>query len=302
MLKQFIIPFLPYIPEPIMWLFARRYIAGKNMEDAIGVAKELNKKNINITIDLLGEFIQEINDCIPYLNEYLALMERMKAEGIYGGVSIKPTMFGLLLDREQCYHNIKKIVKKAVELDMFVRLDMEDSKCVDLELNLFHRLFLEFPNHIGIVFQAYLRRTLKDIEELSKRCDPVQDINIRLCKGIYIESKKISFKDPDEINEHYMEDLQSIFKTNLYAAIATHDDYIVNTAQTLIKKLHIPESRYEFQMLYGVRDELRDTLAQQSCNLRVYIPYGKSWKNYSIRRFKENPQFLSLVLRQIFHF
>lgn len=302
MLSKILLKILPFIPESIMWNFAKNYIAGKTMQEAIKTAKSLNNRNISVTIDFLGELNYHIDACTPYLNEYMKLLNDIHKEGIDGGVSLKPSMFGILTDKNICYRYIRKIVKEAAGLGLFVRLDMEDSKCVDLEIELFHRLFLEFPEHIGIVFQAYLKRTFNDIQELFKRYGSSSHLNIRLCKGIYIESPSISYKIPEEINEQYVKDLQSIFKNNVYVGIATHNDYLVNEAKRLIKNFNIPQNRYEFQMLYGVRNELRDQLVREQLNLRVYIPYGKSWKSYSIRRFNENPDFLSLILKQVFPF
>lgn len=299
MLNKILLYILPYIPESLIWIFAKSYIAGKEMMDAIKVSQELNKKNISVTIDFIGEFITQLKEAEPNIVEYISLIKTLKKYNIRGGISIKPSMFGLLLDEKQCYINVKKIVKTAAELDVFVRLDMEDSKCVDLEIELYKKLLFEFPNNIGLVFQAYLKRTFNDIQNLIKSIPKNQRLNIRLCKGIYIESPEVSYKKYEEINEHYLENLQLLLKDNIFTAVASHDDFIINRSKRILKTMKTPDTQYEYQMLYGVRNELRDQLASENYKIRVYIPYGTQWKSYSIRRFKENPQFLSFMMKQL---
>jgi proline dehydrogenase len=209
-------------------------------------------------------------------------------------------MFGLLIDKQKCYEYLHDVVKKAAEKNNFIRIDMEDSQCVDAELEIFKKLHKEFPRHVGIVLQAYLKRTIDDLISFTCLGDKASSFNFRLCKGIYIEPPQIAFKDPQEIRDHYLEDLKFMLGNNMYAGIATHDKYLVNKAVELLKKYHTSKDRYEFQMLYGVTPDLCQSIVEQGHHMRVYVPFGKDWFNYSTRRLKENPGIASLIIKALF--
>lgn len=291
---------LPYLPKKLIWVFSKRYIAGETIDDGLRVAKDLNDKRIEVTVDLLGEFITNLQQAEENKNKYLEIIERFTEEKIIGHFSLKPSMFGLLIDPDVCYRHLREIIGKAAEKGSFVRIDMEDSQCVDLETNLFRQLKQEFPGHVGLVLQAYLRRTLNDLTDMSKLPQNSHPLNFRLCKGIYIEPQQIAFKGYQEIRDHYLEDLEYMLTHQMYAAIATHDKYLIEKARQLIEKHRIPKERYEFQMLYGVTPDLRDSLVREGYKMRVYVPFGNEWFNYSTRRLKENPKIASHIIKALF--
>jgi len=300
MINKMIAAMLPYMPKNFVWIFSKRYIAGKKIEDAIRVSKELNGQGIIITVDLLGEFITKLSEAERNKVEYLNIIDTFVKEKIDGNFSLKPTMFGLLIDKDVCYKNIREIVQKAASYNNFVRIDMEDSQCVDLEIDLFRKLKAEFPENVGLVFQAYLKRTLKDIEDLLDLHSKENPVNYRLCKGIYVEPAEIAYKKYEEINRHFLEDLDFIFKHGIYPGIATHDKPIIEGAYKLIEKYKVPKSMYEFQMLYGVTPELRKSIVEKGHKMRVYVPFGDQWFAYSTRRLKENPKMAMLIIKALF--
>ncbi|MBC8315875.1 MAG: proline dehydrogenase family protein [Bacteroidales bacterium] len=300
MFNKLISQLLPFMPRKLVWLFSRKYIAGETIDDAIRACREMNTGGMMITIDLLGEFITKLEEATAYKDTYLEIIERVEAEKIDGNYSLKPTMFGLLIDEEVCYQNIREIVTKAASYNKFVRVDMEDSQCTDPEIHLFRRLKNEFPKNVGLVFQAYLKRTLKDIQDLKDIHSSEVPLNFRLCKGIYVEPEAIAYKKHDEINEHFLKDLDYIFREKIYPGIATHDKFLVTGAYELIEKHQVPKDKYEFQMLYGVTPELRRSIVKKGYPMRVYIPFGKDWFGYSTRRLKENPKMASHIIKAIF--
>ena len=300
MFNRMIAGMLPYMPKSFVWIFSKRYIAGKKIEDAIRVSKELNKQKIKVTIDLLGEFITKLEEAEANKVEYLNIIDSIVKEEIDGNFSLKPTMFGLLIDKEICYQNIREIVVKAASYNSFVRIDMEDSQCVDLEIELYRKLKAEFPKNVGLVVQAYLKRTLKDLGNMMDIHSKEIPLNYRLCKGIYVEPAEIAFKKYLEINEHFLEDLEFMFKNGVYPGIATHDKPLVDGAYQLIEKHNIPKNMYEFQMLYGVTPELRKSIVDKGHTMRVYVPFGEQWFAYSTRRLKENPKMAWLIIKALF--
>lgn len=291
---------LPYMPKSFVWAFSKRYIAGTTIDDAIRASKNLNRQGIMVTIDLLGEFITNLDQAQENKEKYIEIIETVEKHDIDGNYSLKPTMFGLLIDKEVCYQNIREIVKKAAEYDNFVRVDMEDSQCTDLEIEMFRKLKKEFPKHVGLVFQSYLKRTHDDIENLMDIHSDSNPINYRLCKGIYVEPEEIAFKKYEEINQHFLEDLELIFKEKMYPGIATHDKPLVDGSYKLIDKYNVPKEQYEFQMLYGVTPELRKSIVQKGHRMRVYVPFGKDWFAYSTRRLKENPKMATHIMKALF--
>jgi proline dehydrogenase len=289
------------MPKKLVWLFSKRYIAGETIADAVKESKKLNDQGIKVTVDLLGEFIKNLDQATENKEAYLEIIETFEANKIDGNYSVKPTFFGLLLDEEICYQNIRTVVAKAAEYNNFIRIDMEDSPCVDKEIRIFRRLKAEFPQNVGLVVQAYLKRTLDDLKNMMDMQNGVSKLNYRLCKGIYVEPEEIAYKKYEEINEHFLEDLDFMFKNNVYPGIATHDKPLVDGAYKLIEKYNIPKDKYEFQMLYGVTPELRQSILDKGHTMRVYVPFGKDWFGYSTRRLKENPKMASLIIKALFN-
>jgi proline dehydrogenase len=299
MLNKIIAAILPYMPQSFVWIFSKRYVAGKTLNEAINVCKELNAKGILTTLDVLGEFIKNLDEAQQNKLEYLKVIEVAEANKINGNYSLKPSMFGLLLDEQKCYEHIREIVKKASEYGNFVRIDMEDSQCTDMEIELFRKLKSEFSGNVGLVLQAYLHRTMNDIKEMLDMNDEKHPLNYRICKGIYVEHKKIAYKIYDEINEHFLDDIEYAFNNKIYVGIASHDKPIIEGAYKLIEKYNVPKSMYEFQMLYGVTPELRQSIVDKGHKMRVYVPYGIKWFAYSTRRLKENPKMAGMILKAL---
>lgn len=301
MFNKFIASILPFFPKKVIWIFSKNYISGETIEDAIRVSKEFNSKNIKVTLDILGEFITTPEEAEENKNEYLDLIEVAHKNKIDGNFSVKPTSFGLLLDKELCYNHIRDIVAKAASYNSFIRIDMEDSPSTDDEIALFRRIKEEYPANAGLVIQAYLKRTLNDIKKMSDLNTPSIPLSFRLCKGIYIEPEKIAYKKYEEINFHYLEDLEFMFINKIHVGIATHDKHLIEGAFRLIKKYNVPKNMYEFQMLYGVTPKLRDSILKDGHTMRIYVPYGKKWFNYSTRRLKENPKIASHIMKAVFY-
>ena len=291
---------LPYLPKKLIWVFSKRYIAGETVNDAIRVARDLNHKGVKVTLDILGEFIKTLEEAEKNKQEYLSLIDIIQKEKIDGNYSVKPTMFGLLIDKEVCYQHLREIVAKAASYNSFIRIDMEDSSCTDLEIELYRRLKSVYPKNVGLVVQAYLKRTLDDLKKLLDLNSKEIPMNYRLCKGIYVEPAEIAFKKYEEVNQHYLEDLEFMFQNGIYACIATHDKPLVEGAYKLIEKYKVPSNMLEFQMLYGVTPELRDSIVGKGYTMRVYVPFGKQWFGYSTRRLKENPKMTSHIIKALF--
>ena len=300
MLNKLIANILPHIPKKLVWLFSKRYIAGESIEEGLLASKLLNENRIEITIDLLGEFIESIDEAEDNKNKYLEIITRFLDDNVKGNFSLKPTMFGLLIDKEICYNYIREIVALAAERNSFVRVDMEDSQCVDMEIDIFRRLKLEFPANVGLVVQAYMRRTLSDLEALNDLNSKENPLNFRLCKGIYVEPENVAFQGFEEVQQNFLTDLEFMFKNKMYVGIATHDKFLVNESYKLIEKYNVPKSMYEFQMLFGVTPDLRKSILDKGHLMRVYVPYGRHWFGYSTRRLKENPKMATEIIKALF--
>jgi len=299
-INRIIASILPYMPKRMIWIFSKKYIAGEYITDAFRESEKLNMEGSSVTIDILGENISQLSEADIFKIQYIDVIEQFSARKINGNFSVKPSMFGLLLDKEVCYNNIRDIVGVADKCDSFIRIDMEDSTCTEDEILLYRRLKTEFPHRVGLVIQAYMRRTLDDVKKLMD-CHLVDSpLNFRLCKGIYIEDKSIAYKGYQEIRDHYVEDLEFMLQHGIYVGIATHDRYLVEQAMLLIQKYNIPKEQYEFQMLHGVNPKLRRSIVEKGYSMRVYVPYGKHWFSYSTRRLKENPNMVWHIIKAIF--
>jgi proline dehydrogenase len=300
MFNKFISSVLPYFPKKFIWIFSRAYISGETVDDAMRVSKDLNSKKIKVTFDVLGEFIKNPEEAEINKKEYLDLIDISYKNCIDGNFSVKPTSFGLLLDKNICHSHIREIVAKAASYKGFIRIDMEDSPCTELEIELFRKLKVEFPSNVGLVVQAYLKRTINDIKGLADLNSESAPLSFRLCKGIYVESEEIAYKKHDEINQHFLEDLEYMMKNKIHVGIATHDKTLVDAAYKLLEKHNVPKHLYEFQMLYGVTPNLREKIVNDGHTMRVYVPFGEKWFAYSTRRLKENPKMTSHIIKAIF--
>ena len=284
------------MPENVVWLFSKKYIAGKTLQHAVDTVKDLNSKGIYATLDVLGESIKTIEEAIESKNKALEVFDVIIKNKLNANLSIKPTQMGLAIDKELAYQQILELVKRANEINNFVRLDMEDSPYTDLTLEVYKRVYEEFSN-VGVVLQSYLKRTYNDAIVLNKI-----GTNYRLCKGIYIEPATIAYKDKQAIRDNFMKSLELMLKNGNYVGIATHDKYLIDKSYELIKELNIPKDKFEFQMLLGVREDLRDKINGDGYKIRVYVPFGEDWYKYSIRRLQENPQLAGHIVKEFFAF
>jgi len=294
-LNKLVVATLPTIPVPIVRYFASRYIAGEQIADAVRVVRQLNNEGLLTTLDVLGEDVHSREEALSARDSIIEVMNSISREHLRSNVSIKLSQLGLKLDKNLCLENVRKIVVTARDLDNFIRIDMEDSTCTDDTIWVYRELRKELSN-VGIALQAYLKRTLSDAENLIDRGYG----NFRFCKGIYVEPEQIAFKHRDEINQHYIRTLRTMLERKAYVGIATHDDSLVRAAYNVIDELKLQKQEYEFQMLLGVRPDLRGKIVRDGHRTRVYVPFGKHWYKYSIRRFKENPQIAGYVFRSLF--
>ena len=294
-LSKLIVGTLPLVPKVIIGHFSKNYIAGPDLQDAIKVVRELNAKGMMATLDLLGEEVQNKEQSLDATEQYIDMLNEIDRLKLDCNVSVKPTHLSMDLDKEFCYQNVKRIVSRARELNNFVRIDMEDHTVTSATIDVYLRLKKEYQGHVGTVIQSYMRRTYNDIQNLIK-----ENANLRLCKGIYVEPEEIVFTDMADINKSFIDNMDELLKNDCYCGIATHDEELVLHAFKTIKELNLAKNRYEFQMLLGVTEKLRDKITEKGHRLRVYVPYGQDWYQYSIRRLKENPRLATMVFQKVF--
>jgi proline dehydrogenase len=282
---------LPLVPKAIVGRVARRYVAGSSLDDAVATIRALNREGAMATVDVLGEEVVEPAKAEAAVVEYSCLLERIATEGIDANVSIKPTLVGLKVDEGLCAANVDTIAGRARALGNFLRIDMEDRSTTDATLRIY-RATLAAHGNVGAVLQAYMRRTPRDIRELLQLTP-----NIRICKGIYREPRTVAWKDFDSIRACFIHAVSTLLEAGCYVGIATHDPYLVAAGMHLVDRLGLERHRYEFQMLLGVDPELRRIILDAGHRLRVYVPYGRDWYPYSMRRLRENPTVARHVLR-----
>ena len=285
-----------WAPKALVWRIARNYVAGPTMDDAVSIARQLNGEGCRVTFDVLGEFIRNVAQGVETAAAYERLLDRIHAEKLDANVSIKLTAFGLLLDEDAACANARRVVERAAARRNFVRIDMEDSACTEATLGIYRRLRESGLPNVGVALQSYMRRTVPDIRALADLPDP----NYRLCKGIYIEPEEIAFQDREEVRQNYLAALEAMFETGSYVGIATHDEVLVDAAQRMIRERGLGRDRYEFQMLLGVQAPLRRRLVADAHPLRVYVPFGRDWYGYCVRRLKENPAMARHVFMALF--
>lgn len=293
--NKLVVKSLPFVPKPIVRKFANRYIAGETLADAVRCVRQINSEGACATLDVLGEDIFTKEEAVESRKASIEVLQTITKERLDSNLSIKLTSLGLKLDKDFTTENVREILKVAARENIFVRFDMEDSTCTTDTIDVFQILHREFPK-TGIVLQAYLFRTEHDATALMN--NGVK--NFRLCKGIYRESPEIAFQGREEVQQNYLKVLRLMFEQKAYVGIATHDSVLVDGANAMITELGLKKNEYEFQMLLGVRPELRNTLVKDGHKVRLYVPFGEHWYGYSMRRFKENPEIAGYVARAVF--
>lgn len=288
---------MPLVPRPIVGRVARRYVAGETQEDAVRTLRAMNEEGAMGTVDVLGEEVRDRSKAEAAVVQYLGLLDRIESEGLDANVSIKPTMLGLKIDEELCTSHILTIVDRAAELNNFVRIDMEDHTCTDATLRMYRRAHEKHPSSVGVVLQAYMHRTTSDINDL----EPLRP-NIRICKGIYREPRAIAWHEFSTVRENFIYNMEKLLTAGSYVGIATHDSHLVWAGMSAVDRLRLDRDQYEFQMLYGVDPELRKIILSKGHRLRVYVPFGRDWYPYSMRRLRENPSVARHVMRAMLPF
>ena len=277
-LDHAIVRLLPAVPRPFVRRLSSRYIAGPSIDDAIRVVTRLNAKGKLATVDVLGEEITSPDEARAIAGQYHDVLARIDDEGLDSNISVKLTGLGLDLDFDLCREIVEAIVSDAHARSNFVRIDMEDSTTTDRTLGLYHELRQLGHENLGAVVQAYLRRTADDVRDLD---------NVRICKGIYVEPEEIAYTDYEEVRTNYVRVLDQVLRSGTYVGIATHDEFLIGEALRLVDG--VPPDRYEFQMLLGVRSDRADELVAAGHRVRIYVPFGTQWYEYSVRRLQENP-------------
>jgi proline dehydrogenase len=294
LLNNLIVSSLPIIPKPIVGFVAGRYIAGAQFDDAARVTKNLNAQRIMATMDLLGEDVFDHSEAATAKDAYKEILRSIHREHLDSNLSLKLTQIGLKLDKSFCEQNLREILLVAKDKKNFIRIDMEDHTCTDTTLDLYKSVRRDFEN-AGVAIQAYLRRSQADVLELVK-----QRANFRLCKGIYIEPEAIAFKGREEIRNNFLSLLRIMLDRGAYVGVATHDDVLIDASCRIIAERKLSPDKYEFQMLLGVREKLRLKLRENGHRVRVYVPFGRQWYPYSVRRLKENPAIAGYALKTLF--
>jgi len=285
---------LPIVPKPIVAAFAKPYIAGETLTEAIATVRALNAQGAMTTIDVLGEDTTKREEAVAACAQVKAVLDGIKANALDSNISIKLTQLGLKLDLGFCKENVAQIIASAKEKKNFVRIDMENHTCTDDTLAVY-RHALGLYESVGIVIQAYMHRSEDDIKQLA-----AEGASVRLCKGIYNEPSSVAIKERRGIQQNYIRLLKILMNAGCKVGIATHDEVLIDASKQVIEDLTYPKEKYEFQMLLGVRPEKRSALIAEGHRLRVYTPFGKDWYGYSTRRLKENPEMAGHVLKAVF--
>jgi len=273
-----------------------RFVAGETIEEAVKFIREINAEGCSATFDHLNESVGSAAEAESEVSEYLNILAKIDETGINSNVSIKLTQFGLGLDPEVAYKNARRVVEDAHRRGNFVRVDMEDSQVTQVTIDIFKRLRSEFGlNDVGIVLQSYLYRTYEDAQELAKL-----PARIRICKGAYNEQPDVAFPEKKQVDDNYIRVMQLLLTSGNYHGIATHDPKMIEATIDFVNREGIGKEKFEFQMLYGIRRDLQRQLARDGYNVRVYVPYGKHWYPYFMRRLAERPANVWFVMKNLF--
>jgi proline dehydrogenase len=281
---------LPAVPRQVVKRLSSRYIAGTTLTEACDVVRELNSLGKEATLDVLGEEVTLREEAIGLRDAYRRALDTIEEEGLRSNVSVKLTALGLKLDRGLCRADLTAVVEEAASFGNFVRIDMEDSSTTSETLASYREIREGGHDNLGVVLQAALKRTLSDIAALADLRP-----NVRVCKGIYVEPPEIAYQEDEIIRLNFLDALEALFDIGSYVGIATHDDWLIGEALALVERRGLGRDDYEFQMLLGVRPELGDELVREGHRLRIYVPFGRRWYEYSIRRLQENPKIAGYV-------
>ena len=285
---------IKFVPKAVVRKVASRYIAGEDLADAVAETKRLNELGCMTTIDLLGESITNVEEADVSADVYLGVLDAIAEHGLDANVSIKPTHFGLGLGVEHFERNVRRVVEKARDVGNFVRIDMEDSPYTDDTLAVYRKLRADGLDNVGTVLQAMLLRTMDDMQGLGKLG------HLRLCKGIYREPEEVAHQSYDAVNEAFIALLEwALPRREYYIGVATHDDPVLEAAERIIAEHGLERDQYEFQMLLGVRPDVRQGLIERGHRVRIYTPFGTSWYAYCVRRLKENPKFAGYITADV---
>ena len=285
---------LPVVPRPLVRHFADRYIAGETLADAISAVSALNAVGAAATVDVLGEFVDDVAQCQATADEYVELLDAIAGGGLDANVSIKLSALGAEIDPQLALDHARRVVQAAAGHGSRVRIDMEHSGLTDQTIGIYRTLREEGHKNVGIVLQAYLRRTFGDLRALADLTP-----SVRLVKGIYIEPADIAYTQPELVNRNFLALLRELVDRGCAVAVASHDEELVGEARRLADERHLQPDRYEFQLLLGVKEPLRDELIAAGHRVRVYVPYGQAWYSYSLRRLKENPSIAGYLARDV---
>ena len=286
---------MPYLPKWVAKPFAKPYVAGEDIHTASKIVKKLNERGYSTTLDILGEHVISPNEANQILNQYINLIKNIDSNNLNSTISIKLTHLGLSLDEKLCEKNFLKLVEVAKKHNTGITIDMENSTYTTKTLELFQKGLLMYEG-VGAVIQAYLHRSSDDLIMLDS-----SKLNLRICKGIYNEPPEIAIQDRFAINNNFLKLVETIFNGNGYACLATHDLELINQLEELIANNKISKDRFEFQVLYGVpMGDRLELLKEKGYKIRIYVPFGEAWFDYSIRRLKENPKIISYILGNIF--
>lgn len=270
-----------------------RFVAGEELPQAVEAIHHLNQKKISASFDHLGEAISSEKEAGDEVREYISILDAIEENALDSNVSVKLTQLGLDIDRKLCFENTRAIVEAAASRRNFVRIDMEDSTRTDSTLEIFRRLRDEFEN-VGIVIQSYLYRSEKDIEDLLGA-----GARMRLCKGAYKEPATVAFSKKKDVDANYIRLMEALLRSGVYHGIATHDENMIAATRQFASSRGIAADQFEFQMLYGVRRDLQETLINEGWRVRVYVPYGRSWYPYFMRRLAERPANIWFVMKNM---
>ena len=285
---------LPLVPRTLVRRFADRYMAGETLEDAVATVRRLNSQDTMATVDVLGEFIRVPEEAEATMTAYERVLDAIAAESLDANISVKLSGLGMELDDALADRMLERVLAAAERHDIFVRIDMEHSGLTDRTLRLYRGLREAGHEQIGVVLQAYLRRTMDDVRALADLTP-----SVRVVKGIYIEPEEIAYRDPAAINGNYVRVVDRLLVSGSHVAVATHDRSLIEEVLALLERRAVPRERYEFQMLLGVAEDVRRRLASAGHRVRVYVPFGDAWYAYSVRRLKENPSIAGYVARDV---
>jgi proline dehydrogenase len=285
-----IVRMLPAVPRPLVQKLSERYIAGPELKDARETVRRINAEGKLATVDVLGEEITNEDEAAAIVRAYQDVFADIEHCALDANVSVKLTALGLNLDYDVCRANLAVVVEDAASRGNFVRIDMEDSSTTDDALRLYRDLREQGRDNVGVVLQAMLRRTDDDIAALAD-LKP----SVRLCKGIYVEPPELAYQDFDEVRASYVRALEALLDAGSYVGIATHDEWLLDEGRRLVAERGLSRDQYEFQMLLGVRPALGDELVREGHRLRIYVPFGRHWYAYSLRRLQENPKIAGYI-------